>query len=91
MEDRPIVIERKEYIKEHHPIEKEYRVETKCAPRSILHNGADLDPQAGSDPDPQLGADPTSEPLCGVLRALALTVFEQAYLCLVTSSFDFMG
>jgi hypothetical protein len=37
MEDRPVVIERKEYIKEHHPFEKQYRVETKCVRSSAPH------------------------------------------------------
>ena len=42
VEDRPVVIERKEYIKEHHPYEKQYRVETKCA---LCAYACVLDPQ----------------------------------------------
>lgn len=43
VEDRPRVIERKEYIKEHHPVEKEFLVETRFVGEKELQEGRDVE------------------------------------------------
>lgn len=43
VEDRPRVIERKEYIKEHHPVEKEFIVETRFVGEKELQEGRDVE------------------------------------------------
>ncbi len=43
IEDRPAVIERKEYIKEHRPVEKEYVTQTKFVGERELQEGRNVE------------------------------------------------